>query len=136
MNSDDQPVGSDTDDLMAYYLQWTEESLGDLKAAFADFSANGGDAEAFVETMHSVAHNIKGMGTSFGFPLMTAAGTSFCLYLRSLGQNARPADQVIEAHLKSMDTVLSNRITGNGGESGEKLVARLQTIVEDALQTA
>ena len=127
---------SNTGDLKDYYLQWTEESLGEMKTAFADFSASGSDPAAFVDKMHAIAHNIKGMGSSFGFPLMTAVGTSFCKYLRSPDTGTRPSTQVIDAHLKAMETILTNQITGDGGENGEKLKTRLETIVEDALQTA
>lgn len=84
-----------------------------------------------VQALYTVAHNIKGQGTSFGFPLMTRLGDSLC----RLTRNKRPvADSdltVIQAHLDAMRLVLAQNIRGDGGVLGDKLAQRLEGMVTE-----
>jgi chemotaxis protein histidine kinase CheA len=115
------------DDLMDHYLDYTEKTVEELRLLAARLE----DEEAPValnEEMHALAHNIKGMGSSFGFPLMTSVGSILCTYLQALDDGRVATASIVAAHLKAMDTILKNRILGNGGPEGEALIARLDEI--------
>lgn len=113
------------------YLRWTESSLADMRKLQEKLTGSATDKET-LDAIYGIAHNIKGMGSSFGFPLMTDTGTSFCRYLRKL--EGRSADlDVIDAHIRSFDVILTNRIEGDGGEMGRDLVDRLSMMVDRAL---
>lgn len=124
-------IADDSDEeLTTYYLEWTEEAIQDLSALIATVP---GSVEADTsKRIYEISHNIKGMGTSFGFPLMTEAGRSMCLYLRTRGDDAlhRP---VLDAHLKSFKIILSKRMMGDGGDLGKDLIGRLNQLVEHML---
>lgn len=115
------------DELMDHYLDYTEKSVGELRALVARLEGEENPAE-LTEQMHALAHNIKGMGTSFGFPLMTRVGRILCIYLRALDDGQVAEADIVTAHIKAMDTIVENRILGEGGPEGEALISRLDEI--------
>ena len=119
------------EELQANYLQWTQSALADMRAHHNKLCRDPGN-EAIVKDIFSIAHNIKGMGASFGFPLMTETGVSFCRYIRSLDGKPIEVD-VIDAHIRSLEVILSNRIQGDGGDIGKELIDSLTTMVDRSL---
>lgn len=118
-------------ELQDNFLKWTEQSLSELRSHHSSLCRDP-DNSSIVDEIYAIAHNIKGMGASFGFTLMTETGVSFCRYIRSLdGRKADP--DVIDAHIRSLEVILSNRIIGEGGEVGRDLIDRLTSIVDRSL---
>lgn len=120
-------------ELHDYYLNWTTQSLEEFAGLLATLNDGPEDADKLTEDMHAIAHNIKGMGSSFDFPLMTEIGTSLCRYLRSRKNGTPLAASLIEAHAKAMNVILANDIRGDGGDRGQALTARLNEIVDKEL---
>lgn len=116
------------EDLFSHYLEWTEQSLSRLRELLDKLPLRDRSADEMAKAMHSIAHDVKGMGGSFDFPLMSKIGASLCAYLRALPADAYPLEDVIAAHVRAMDVVLGNRITGDGGDSGDRLIAHLADI--------
>ena len=120
---------TDNDDLLTYYLDWTSKALMELDKLLVHLKSEKG-AEGLNTKMYAIAHNLKGMGSSFGFDLMTASGASLCEYLRKLEERNASAS-VVGAHLKAMKVILDKRITGDGGDDGKALVARLNKLAKE-----
>lgn len=118
------------EELVTYYLDWTQDAIQELAGLVAQITQTPSPETA--QQIYEITHNIKGMGTSFGFPLMTEAGRSLCYYLRQRGDG--PLDSaVLEAHLKSFRLILAKRMIGDGGQMGRDLVDRLNQLVEHML---
>ena len=124
-NSNPALVTEDSE-LLAHYLCYTEEALAELTSTLQ----NPGNPADQAAALHATAHNIKGMGTSFGFPLMTEVGTLLCGYLRGLAENAPLDRELIADHLTAMNVIIENRITGDGGDTGSELIRRLQERID------
>ena len=78
--------------------------------------------------MHSIAHNIKGQGGSFGYDLVTVIGASFCDYLRS-GTRVSPEERnIVNMHIRMLKTVSDNNIAGDGGETGQRIAEKLRAL--------
>jgi hypothetical protein len=105
-----------------------DNCAGFLKAA----RENPATAQASIKELYGIAHNIKGQGSSFGYPLVTRIGHSLCTLTRS-ERAFKDADfGVAQAHLDALRLVLTKDIKGEGGEVGAKLVRRLEDMVEQA----
>lgn len=124
----------ETNELTEQYLNWTHDSVERLFALLENHSENGPDAQKWCDDVFAIAHDIKGMGSSFGFPLMTEIGTTLCHYLKTRPKDTPASKPVVEAHAKAMKVVLDNSITGDGGEKGLMLTSRLRDIANTALQ--
>ncbi len=101
--------------------------------------------------LYGIAHNIKGQGTSFGYPLMTRIGQSLCTFTRPAHERAAHEKTVpekatseragrdfnerdlgiIQSHLDAMRLILMKEIRGDGGDTGRKLTQRLEDMVRE-----
>jgi hypothetical protein len=99
-----------------------------LKAAREDV---GGRASS-VKELYNIAHNIKGQGGSFGYPLVTRIGHSLCTLVRQERDFSDADLGVMQAHLDALRLILTKDIKGEGGEVGAKLAARLENMVPKA----
>lgn len=130
-------------DLAKSYVGWAmadvEKCTGYLTTARAIAPAGDlaegavDDRMIAVQALYAVAHNIKGQGSSFGFPLMTRLGDSLCRLTRTKRPVPDADLNVIQAHLDAMRLVLVQGIRGDGGALGDKLAQRLETMVTEIL---
>lgn len=78
------------------------------------------------DRIFQLAHNLKGQGSSFGYPLATDIAAELCDYLRSHPQPDGRDLAVIGGYAAALDTVARNRISGDGGSLGRSIVGRLR----------
>ena len=110
--------------LAVEYLAWAAADLEKMRA-LAERLADRAD----IERLYAVAHDVKGQGGSFGYPLMTAIADSLCRVLKTL-QQAEAARPAIAAHLDAMALVLGERWAGGQGARGEALLLRLASMAD------
>ncbi|MBL8708582.1 MAG: hypothetical protein JNL25_05280 [Rhodospirillaceae bacterium] len=150
MADDKNSRGSDRADAMAGMLARAEAAVADLAKgygawALADIEqcatflaaaraiASHAARVARARDIYGVAHNIKGQGSSFGYPLMTRLGQSLCELTRRKTAFTDSDLDLVAAHLDAMRLVLAKEIRGDGGELGQKLGARMEEKVLAAL---
>ena len=85
-----------------------------------------------IKDLYNIAHNIKGQGSSFGYPLVTRIGHSLCTLVRQERDFSDADLGVMQAHLDALRLILVKDIKGEGGETGAKLAARLENMVKAA----
>lgn len=123
--------GSTSDELIAEYNAWTSEALAAMQAHLKALLAGTTDRSECLNEIFGIAHNIKGMGATFGFPLMTELGTSLCDYLRHGAHDpAQVSNRVVTDHVQSIQRVFDDKVEGDGGDEGRALMQRLAAIIE------
>ena len=116
-------------DMADDYVTWAKEDLVNLQAALAKLRATKGDNSAEVEAIFQIAHDVKGQGGSFGYPLMTEIGHHLCRFLESLeSANAAEID-VIGVHIDALKLVITKKMKGDGGTTGDALFKGLESVV-------
>jgi len=131
VNEEKDIVYSDDDELVTQFVDWTSEAVVELRQIVNDFVEPTPRGSAEVKRLYDLVHNIKGMGSSFNFDLMTVAGTGLCAYLKTMDEALPVSKRILEAHVRAFEVVLGNRITGTGGAQGEALKLRLEAIVQE-----
>lgn len=121
------------DELVAAYLEGARKDVGELDAMAVRLRTAPGDWAELRPALHHLAHNVKGQGTAFGYPLMTRIGDSLMRLIKSAGGSTAPDLQILGAHVSALQTVLQHDIRGAGGASGEALASRLEVLVTRAL---
>ena len=120
-------------DLAKSYVSWASADVEKCAEHLAAARAATDARAAAVQDLYAVAHNIKGQGSSFGFPLMTRIGNSLCRLTRAKRPFADADLNIIQAHLDAMRLVLAQNIRGDGGPLGAKLSEKLEGMVVDLL---
>jgi len=116
------------------YAAWALADLKKGRAALAAASDDAGQRARHLEALFRVAHDLKGQGTSFGFPLVTKIGQSLCVLTRERARDyeSRHLD-LARSHLDALELVLTKGIKGEGGKVGAELVAKLELRVKELL---
>ena len=115
-------------ELAANYPQRAGEKVSELDRAFEALPASG-DARDSIAALFDIAHEIRGEGGTFGFPLATAIADNLCKVLEDKSQASEPLREAIHVHIGSLKLVLSEPIKGDGGERGAELMDGLQKVL-------
>src|SRR5262249_59846534 len=69
-------------DLARDYPTWALTDVAKARAALDTARDDAGQRGAQVEALFRIAHDLKGQGASFGFPLVTRIAQSLCILTR------------------------------------------------------
>ena len=120
------------DELTKSYLEWTSNEINNfqniLESYQEEFSAD--QYKNNLEALYAISHNIKGMGGSFGYGLMSEIGTSLTQYCFSCEDNASNVNlKLLRAYADVMNTIIDNSISGHGGKAGQNMINTLKNLV-------
>jgi hypothetical protein len=88
----------------------------------------------YIEALFRVGHDLKGQGSSFGYPLVTKIGHSLCALTRDRARQYESKHlELAKSHLDAIDLILTKGIKGEGGKVGTELVAKLEQRVSELL---
>lgn len=113
------------------YANWVEESILRLVDLQTTLALGEGDAKDILGEINTIAHELRGQGGIFGYPLVTHCGKS--LYEATVGNNYEMAENrltLLGAHVDAIRTVFRNKIAGDGGEIGIALLEGLEAAVK------
>jgi hypothetical protein len=112
------------------YIEWAQNDVVAMRAALDAARTDPDRIEDHLISLHGVAHNVKGQGGSFGFPLITRVGQSLCRLVRGRTQMSTIELAIASAHVDAIALLLDKRVSGDGGETGQILAARLEALVD------
>lgn len=110
------------------YLEWVEEDLKRIEAAYVKMAAASGDRKAEAEGVFQIAHDIKGQGGSFGYDLMTVIGNELCRLIERRETFGEAELQAIRVHIDALKLVINSNMKGDGGSDGQALVAGIRQV--------
>jgi hypothetical protein len=112
--------------LRANYTEWARIDVNNTQTLL-DAAKKGADRQREqLDLLYAAIHNIKGQGSSFGYPLVTRIGQSLCRLIAPGRALDEAGLKIAQAHLDALKLVLDQKIAGKGGEVGDKLAARLE----------
>jgi hypothetical protein len=114
--------------LQGDYERWTLEAIARMHEVLATARASADDRGPALRQLFEAAHDIKGQGTSFGYPLLSRIGQSLCRVGHSGPHEgfSPEALKVVAAHVDAMKIILEKRIRGDGGALGARLAEKLE----------
>lgn len=112
-------------ELESDYADWVRESIEAVEKAYERARADPDLAPTHLAEVNRLAHELRGQGGIFGYPLITQFGKS--LYdCTPEGIPITPALlDLIDAHIDLIRIVVNQRIKGDGGETGRELLQNL-----------
>lgn len=85
-------------------------------------------AKIYVE-IHEIAHDMRGQGGTFGYPLITTFAASLYEFTAPKAVIGDNQIEIIKAHIDSMSAVIKGRVKGSGGTLGAELAANLSQAI-------
>lgn len=112
------------------YPDWVQATLNQL-TKLVEVAAESPDRRmSMFKEIQIIAHDMKGQGGTFGYPLITTFGDSLYNFT---GPNAGTTDNhiaIIKAHADAMRATITARIQGDGGDIGQQLKTMLATAIK------
>lgn len=79
-----------------------------------------------IQTINSIAHDLRGQGSTFGYPLITIFGRSLYECTLNISEASDQHFEFIRTHIDGINAVIRDKIKGEGGQLGKELVASLE----------
>lgn len=112
---------------------WLDRDVEKLQAARQSVERMRGDA-ACLEALLFVAHDLRGMGSTYGYPLISQLAHSLCRLVEASGgdpdhDSGRRRAKLIGVHVDAIRAAASARSRDASHPVGQALLAELQTHV-------
>lgn len=113
------------------YAQWADADLDRMRQTFEKLRSTSLDDPDGVRKMLRICWDMKGLGGTFGFPLITEITHILSNYLEHClnHEGAKVSSQIVSAHIDALYVVLSQKVSGDGGALGRELISGLEKVV-------
>ena len=112
------------------FEKWLDADIAKLQAARLK-AAQAGWTDLAIDALWRAAHDLKGMGGTYGYPLVTQLAASLCrLTETEAGKAAARANPaLVDAHVDGLRAALRDHITTDAHPVGRALIQTLETKV-------
>ncbi len=117
-----------TDEMVKIFRAAARNQIAELAEGLSDVADTSALWPGKKAELCNISHNLKGQGSSFGYPLITQIGLSLNRMLNGLEECDPRCAEIAQAHVRALSTVLEKDIQGAGGAGGLALVQRLQEL--------
>lgn len=111
--------------LSSQFEQWLSDELAKLDAARAVIQSDGYTAGA-AETLYLRAHDLKGLGATYGYPLITRVAASLCKLTDDEAVRMKAPLFLIDAHIDAIKAIVRDQIREEDHPVGVALAAELE----------
>ncbi len=111
--------------LSGQFAQWLQDELNKLEAARAVIRTVGLNAETGAQ-LYTHAHDLKGLGTTYEFPIVTRMAGSLCKLIEEPAQRLSAPMALVDAHIDSIRAVVRDNIKDVSHPMGKVLCEALE----------
>lgn len=111
--------------LSGNFTQWLNDEIAKLEKAREAIRVEGPTAET-MESLYLRAHDLKGLGATYGFPLITRIAGLLCRVIDDKAKRATAPMPLIDAHIDAIKTAARDDIKTEDHPVGQAMVADLE----------
>ena len=111
------------------FLDWAKGYLDKLSRQVVEAKQVSGERGPQFEEINLIAHELRGQGGTFGYPLITVFGKSLYEVTKPPCRQDDAALEIVKAHIDTMRAVLRDKVEGDGGEIGQMLFKALKLAI-------
>ncbi len=117
------------DCLSSEFDDWLEREIETLESARDAARRDGLMAEAG-ETLYLKAHDLKGMGVTYGYPIVTRLGDSLSRLLETPPRRQAAPFALVDAHVKAIRAAVRDEIKSDEDAVSQALAGELESHVD------
>ena len=118
--------------MSSQFAQWLQDEIEKLDKAQADIRDKGYNTET-AEALYFRAHDLKGLGTTYQYPLVTRLAGSLCKMLDDPAKRMAAPLVILDAHIDAIKAVVRDEIQTDDHPVGKILAETLEARVADHL---
>lgn len=108
-----------------------EPTLKEMQTAYLAMKEDPGQVQAQGQRIYNLAHDLRGLGSNFNYPLITRIGGSLCRFIEGLETANDTQLEIVRAHIDAIRAVLHNKMSGEGHAIGIQIAEGLETLVRE-----
>lgn len=116
--------------MSSQFGQWLQDEIVKLDKAQADIRTSGYNAET-AEALYFRAHDLKGLGTTYQYPLVTRLAGSLCKMMDDPAKRMAAPLVLLDAHIDAIKAVVRDEIQTDDHPVGKILAETLEARVAD-----
>jgi hypothetical protein len=116
--------------MSSQFGQWLQDELEKLDGARADIRDSGYNP-ATAEALYFRAHDLKGLGSTYQYPLVTRLAGSLCKMMDDPAKRMAAPVILIDAHIDAIKAAVRAQIRSDEDPTGRALAVELETRVKD-----
>jgi hypothetical protein len=118
--------------LAAQFGEWLRDEVAKLDAAHSVLKAEG-PTQAAMDGVYARGHDLKGLGTTYEFPLVTRIAGSLCKLLGEGDARTRAPVALVSAHIDAIRACVRDNIRTSENPVGGALAEQLEQSVKTYL---
>jgi hypothetical protein len=111
--------------LSANFAAWLADEIAKLRAARAVIDTDG-VTNATIETLYMRAHDLKGLGGTYEYPIITRIAGSLCKIVDDPARRAETPLELVDAHIAAIEAVVAAEIRTDADPQGLAMVEALE----------
>ena len=119
--------------MSAQFSQWLNDEVAKLDQAQADIRDQGYTPQT-AEALYFRAHDLKGLGTTYEYPLVTRIAGSLCKMLDDADRRMTAPIAILDAHIDAIRAVVRDQIKTDDHPTGRVLAETLEAKVAEHRQ--
>ena len=116
--------------LSSNFTQWLADEITKLDAAREQVRQQGVTPES-MENLYLRAHDLKGLGTTYGYQLITRIAGSLCRMIDDKEKRAATPLELVDAHIDAIKAAVRDDIRSDEHPVGRVLVVELERRVTE-----
>ena len=120
------------ENLKTEFADWITEDIEKLVAARKSVTDHNASEES-VEHLKLTAHDLKGLGQTYDFPLVARLAASLYDLLENLPIEVELPEKLVDAHVEGIRAMVRLGIRTDDDASGKALATELEKQVEDTV---
>jgi len=117
--------------LQGDFVVWVQDDLKKLQQYFDSAAAlTPAERGHAMQEVFGVLHDMKGQGGSFGYPVITQIANTLCRFMESQTEFGPQEMEAVLVHINALRLVVAERLSGDGGTKGQKLLKGLELVLQ------
>lgn len=112
------------------YIERAQEQVDALVGIAREAETETGDKTEVFSRLFLQSHDIRGLGSTFGYTLVTNIAASLCNFIESLDRYDNDVLEVVTAHVDALRGMIGNDVKGDGGAIGREIIDGLAQAVD------
>jgi hypothetical protein len=116
--------------LSGNFAQWLQDEITKLEAARQQVKGVGQTAET-MESLYLRSHDLKGLGATYGFPIITRLAASLCRLIDDKEKRVTSPMGLVDAHIDAIKAAVRDDIKDETHPVGRVLIQELEARVAE-----
>lgn len=114
--------------LAGKYLEVVDQDLASLNEAAAKFRDDPAGRAQHLKRVFHIAHDMRGQGGSFGYPLVTQICDHLCRFIDRTADFGEGEIQVLNVHLDALNLVIRQKMQKADTQQAQALLKGLELV--------